>query len=431
MNNIVSIATLREQMGQLSALHTAGALGDEQYHEARATLEKRIVDAVLNGPADHAPTLPPQSQAAPSTGPSKPLLIGMALAVCGIAAFGYFMLGSPQALTAQGANAPGAAAPAPAAPNADADAAAKATAGPGHPITSAQIESMIDKLAARLKANPDDVDGWAMLGRSYAMLGKHELAAPALKRASAARPDDAALMADYADALAFISSGNLEGEPARLIAQALKLDGKNLKALSLSGTIAFNRKDYAGALRHWETLAELAPNSEFLKQIQGGIDEARTLLKGGGSAASASPAASGAAAKVASTATADKATAATPAAAGPAAISGTITLAKALAGKANPTDTLFVFARAAEGPRMPLAILRKQVKDLPLTFTLDDSMAMTPAMKLSSVQRVVVGARISKRGDATAQAGDLQGLSAPMAPNASGLKLEIAEVVGP
>jgi cytochrome c-type biogenesis protein CcmH len=284
---------------------------------------------------------------------------------------------------------------------------------------------MIDKLAARLKANPDDVDGWAMLGRSYAMVGKHELAAPALKRASAARPDDAALMADYADALAFTSSGKLEGEPARLIAQALKLDGKNLKALSLSGTIAFNRKDYAGALRHWETLAQLAPNSDFLKQIQGGIDEARGLLKGGGSAATGSPAASGAAA------TAGATTAATPAAAGPAAISGTITLAKALAGKAEPTDTLFVFARAAEGPRMPLAILRKQVKDLPLTFTLDDSMAMTPAMKLSSVQRVVVGARISKRGDATAQAGDLQGLSAPMAPNASGLKLEIAEVVGP
>jgi cytochrome c-type biogenesis protein CcmH len=422
MNNLVSIATLREQMGQLAALHSAGALGTEQYNEARATLEKRIVDAVLNGPADASTSAPaPAPSRAAGPGPSKPLLIGMALAVGGIAAFGYFMMGSPQTVTSSGAAAPSTMA---AAAGPEADAAAKATAGPGHPITSAQIESMIDKLAARLKANPDDVDGWAMLGRSYAMVGKHDLAAPALKRASAARPDDAALMADYADALAFTSSGNLEGEPARLIAQALKLDGKNLKALSLSGTIAFNRKDYAGALRHWETLAQLAPNSDFLKQIQGGIDEARSLLKGGGSAATASPAASGAAAS-------GTAAAAKPAATGPAAISGTITLAKALAGKADPTDTLFVFARAAEGPRMPLAILRRQVKDLPLTFTLDDSMAMTPAMKLSSAQRVVVGARISKRGDATAQAGDLQGLSAPMAPNASGLKLEIAEVVAP
>lgn len=113
------------------------------------------------------------------------------------------------------------------------------------------------------------------------------------------------------------------------------------------------------------------------------------------------------------------------------AVSGVVSLAPALAAKADPQDTVFVFARAAEGPRMPLAILRKQVKDLPLTFTLDDSMAMTPAAKLSSAQRVIVGARISKRGDATAQPGDLQGLSAPVAPGASGLKIEIAQVVQP
>jgi cytochrome c-type biogenesis protein CcmH len=90
---------------------------------------------------------------------------------------------------------------------------------------------------------------------------------------------------------------------------------------------------------------------------------------------------------------------------------------------------VFIFARATEGPRMPLAILRKQVKDLPLSFTLDDSMAMTPAAKLSSAQRVVVGARVSARGDATPQPGDLQGFSAPVAPGASGLKIQISDVV--
>ncbi|MDP1692871.1 MAG: c-type cytochrome biogenesis protein CcmI, partial [Burkholderiaceae bacterium] len=124
--------------------------------------------------------------------------------------------------------------------------------------------------------------------------------------------------------------------------------------------------------------------------------------------------------------------AATPtlaAAAGGASVSGTVTLAPALAAKANPEDTLFVFARAVEGPRMPLAILRKQVKDLPLSFTLDDSLAMTPAARLSSAPRVVVGARISPRGDATAQPGDLQGFSAPVAPGATGLKIQISELV--
>jgi cytochrome c-type biogenesis protein CcmH len=121
--------------------------------------------------------------------------------------------------------------------------------------------------------------------------------------------------------------------------------------------------------------------------------------------------------------------AATPPALPGTSVSGTVTLAPALAAKARPDDTLFVFARAAEGPRMPLAILRKQVKDLPFSFTLDDSMAMSTTARLSSTPRVVVGARISARGDATPQPGDLQGYSAPVAPGAAGLKIQIAEVI--
>ncbi|MEY8879462.1 MAG: c-type cytochrome biogenesis protein CcmI, partial [Leptothrix sp. (in: b-proteobacteria)] len=120
---------------------------------------------------------------------------------------------------------------------------------------------------------------------------------------------------------------------------------------------------------------------------------------------------------------------ASPAAAGGAQVSGTVTLSKAFAGKSDPNDTVFVFARAAEGPRMPLAILRKQVKDLPITFTLDDSMAMAPQMKLSSFPKVVVGARISKSGNAMPQSGDLQGVSEPVAAGAKGLKIEIGQAV--
>lgn len=393
-----SLDTLREQVVKLDALHAAGVLGDEPHREARAALERRIVDAVVNA----APAMQPAAPAAAASParPSGKLVAGLVLAVTAVAGVGYALMGR----TPANGTAPVAAesAAAPAAP----------ASGAGHPITSAQIESMIEKLAARLKEKPDDVDGWAMLGRSYAMVGKHDLALPALKRAVEGRPNDAALIADVADATAVVAGGKLEGEPAALIERALKADPDNPKALSLAGTIAFGKKDYAGALRHWEHLAQVAPSSEYVKQIQGGIDEARSLLKPGSAASGA--------------------TAAAPAAAaGKSAISGTITLSKALAGKAKPDDTLFVFARAAEGPRMPLAILRKQVKDLPLTFTLDDSMAMAPTMTLSTASRVVVGARISQRGDATAQAGDLQVISAPMAPGATGLKLEISEVVGP
>lgn len=393
-SDAASLDALRDQVVKLDALHAAGVLGDEAHREARQALERRIVDAVV----DTAAAAPAASTARAGRRPSAKLAAGLAVVVALVAGISYTLGSKPAA---------GGAArvvEAPAAP------AARAS-GAGHPITSAQIESMIDKLAARLKEKPDNIDGWAMLGRSYAMLGKHDLALPALKRALEGRPNDAALIADVADAMAVVGGGNLEGEPAALVERALKADADNPKALSLAGTIAFGRKDYAGALRHWEHLAQIAPTSEFVKQVQGGIDEARSLLNPG-SAASGAPAAS-------------------PAIAGRSAISGTVTLAKALADKAKPDDTLFVFARAAEGPRMPLAILRKQVKDLPLTFTLDDSLAMAPTMTLSTATRVVVGARISLRGDATAQAGDLQVISAPMAPGASGLKLEISEVVGP
>ena len=100
----------------------------------------------------------------------------------------------------------------------------------------------------------------------------------------------------------------------------------------------------------------------------------------------------------------------------------------ALAAKAAPGDTVFIFARAAEGPRMPLAILKRQVGDLPMSFTLDDSMAMTPQFKLSSFPSIVVGARVSKSGNATPQSGDLEGLSAPLNSAGAGLELVIDSV---
>jgi cytochrome c-type biogenesis protein CcmH len=374
-----TVASLRQQLEQLTALKQSGALGDAQYDEARQALERRIVDAVVHAPA-------PAASAPPAA--SKGLLLGLAGFVCAVAVAGYAWLGTPQALSSELAAAP-AAAPA-----------------NNHSVTAEQIEAMVGKLEARLKDNPQDADGWAMLGRSHAVLGRHAQAVPAFKRAVALRGDDAILLSDYADALAVVNGRSLDGEPSRLVERALEIDPTNLKALSLAGVHAFNHRDYKLALQHWEKLVQLAPNNEMVQQVQRGIDEARKLAGAAPVAPKAAP----------------------PPLAG-ASISGTVTLAPALAAKARPGDTLFVFARAAEGPRMPLAIVRKQVKDLPLNFTLDDSMAMTPTAKLSSSARVVVGARISARGEATPQPGDLQGFSAPVAPGAAGLKIEIADVV--
>jgi cytochrome c-type biogenesis protein CcmH len=190
----------------------------------------------------------------------------------------------------------------------------------------------------------------------------------------------------------------------------------------LAGTHAFNTKDYANAVKVWEKMVEISPpGNAFTQQVEPAIAEARKLA---GMPAAAKPLDSilpgKAATKAGSIAAPNGAT-----------VSGTVTLSVALAKQAQPEDTVFVFARAPEGSRMPLAILRKQVKDLPLTFKLDDSMAMSPANALSTASKIIVSARVSKSGNAMPQPGDLTGQTAPVDVGATGLKIEIKETVKP
>lgn len=280
------------------------------------------------------------------------------------------------------------------------------TAAPSGEITPEQIAAMVGKLEQKLKAQPDDAEGWAMLGRTYSVLGRYPEALAAYRKAAALKPDDAQALVDLADGLAMANNRTLEGEPERLIARALQRDPKNIKALALAGTVAFNRDDFAAAAGLWQRAIDNAePGSEFVRQMSGAVTEARQRA-----GAPPAPAAAAAASAV---------------------VAGRVTLAPALAAQVKPGDTLFVFARAAggEGPKMPLAILRRTVADLPLDFSLDDSLAMSPAARLSSARQVIVGARISKGGSPIAQPGDLQVLSAPVPLGTTGLRLEIAEPV--
>lgn len=260
-----------------------------------------------------------------------------------------------------------------------------------------QIEEMVERLASKMKSRPEDVEGWKMLGRSYSVLGRFRDAVDAYAQAAKRSPRDAQLLADFADALAMAQGQKLAGEPEKLVLRALEIEPDNLKALALAGTAAFERKDYAGAAGLWQRmLARVPPDSEDARNIQSNINEARSL-SGEAVAKSAS-------------------------------LRGSVSLAPALAAKASPEDTVFIFARAEKGPPMPLAVLRKRVRDLPAQFALDDSMAMAPSLRLSSQPRVVVGARISKSGSATPQAGDLQGLSGPVANDATGVAVTINSV---
>ncbi len=406
---------LRRQLQQLKELHDSGTLTADAYATARSALEARIVEQVMQSPAptgSAAPSPPAAAATAAATAVARPplprgLLLSVAASVLVLAVGGYLWKGSPQLATATGVQA-----------------AAAAAASSPHAVGDEQILAMIDKLALRLKDKPDDGEGWGMLARSYVVMGRHADAMPAYRKALALRSEDANLLSDAADALAVANGRDLAGEPLAMVQKALKIDPANLKALSLAGTAAFNTKDYAGAARHWERLLSAAPpDSPYLQQVRESIDEARSL-------AGMPPAAAAPAGQLPVQAQAQT-TAPAAAAAPSASVSGTVSLAASLRAKADPEDTVFVFARAAEGPRMPLAIVRKQVKDLPFDFVLDDSTAMSPATRLSTQSRVIVAARITKSGNAAPQPGDLAGQGQPLALGARGLKIEISQVVGP
>ena len=389
------ITALRGKLQQLEAQHKGGAIGKKEYERARAAVERELLDRVLA-----APVAPTTMTAAQAPRPSGRLVATLTAVVLGVAVGGYWWTGAPSLVSGV-----------PVATGTDAKSP--------HDTSSEQMTALTERLAERMKSTPDDADGWSMLGRSYAALGRNDEALSAYDRLLKLRPDDPSVLADYADALA-VKNNQLAGEPMKYVERALKLDPNHIKALMLAGTDAFNRADYAKAVQHWERAAEAGPPDNPLVQMaRSGVAEART--RGNLPAATASGKAP------AATATAQQpAGPAAAAAVVSGAITGTVTLAPALKGRVGPDDAIFVFARAATGSRMPVAFMRAQVKDLPLNFTLDDSMAMSPAARLSTAGQVVVGARVSKSGQAMPQAGDLEGLSEPTAAGSVGVNVVIA-----
>jgi cytochrome c-type biogenesis protein CcmH len=290
----------------------------------------------------------------------------------------------------------------------------------GH-VSQEQIAALVDKLAARMKEHPEDPKGWQLLGRTYAALGRFDESVAAYREAAARGTPDAALYADWADALA-MRNQSLGGEPSTLIAQALALDPDYPKALALEATAALDRKDYAQAIASWQKLKTQFPQeSEEAKSLDAMIVEARAA-QGGAPAGSMAPAPSATASAAPPGGTAAQA-------AEDSAISGRVSLDPKLRDRVASADVLFIYARAANGPRMPLAIVRATAADLPREFRLDDSMAMTPAAKLSAARAVIVEARVSKSGGATPAPGDLRGASAPVAPGTHGLLIVINVVV--
>ena len=304
---------------------------------------------------------------------------------------------------------------------------AAATANAGQPAephaadTGNDMTLAINALAQRLRTAPDDADGWYMLARSYETLGRYTDAVAAYQQVLRLVPGQPAVLADLADALLSASQGNPDEASIAAVAQALAAQPDQPKALALAGMMALRRGDAAEALAHWERLqALLPPDSEAARQIQSNIAQARNMA--------ATPAPPAAAPSAAST---PPATGAAPAAAASTArISGRASIADALRGRVQPSDTVFILARPEEGSRMPLAILRMQVSDLPRDFVLDDSSAMSPDATLSRASKVRVEIRVSKSGTAAARPGDLGGALPGIGIHADGLEL-VADTVVP
>ncbi len=371
-----NLRILREQMVQLDAELAAGIVDQQQYLRERGEIAGRVLES------DHA-NVPAPSPLRPHRGA---WLVGIGVPVVAISM--YVALGNPGALSSAQASVP--------------DTGAQPMEG----VTPEQVEAMVARLARRLEdlpaSAPQDAAAWEMLARSYAALQRFSEADRAYARAIALAPGNAQLLADRADVLAMLQNRSAEGEPARLIARALELDPANLKALALAGSAAFEKGEFAAAADYWTRALRMAPvGSEFALGLTRSLEEAR-----------------------AATSTVPRETT-TPI---PAGVSGVVRLGAALQGKVAPDDAVFIVARATHGPRMPLAVLRRKVSELPITFTLDDSAAMSPELRLSRFRHVVVAARVSRSGNAMAQSGDLVGETGPVQTGAAPVALTIDTV---
>ncbi|HET9668072.1 MAG TPA: c-type cytochrome biogenesis protein CcmI [Casimicrobiaceae bacterium] len=379
----------RDQKRQLDEELAAGAIThaerDAQVDELATRLSHELDERVATTPA------PP----ARSSYVAALILVGI-IPVAALALYATF--GSPAALRAEAGTA--------------ATAESK--------MSAEEIDELVGKLAARMKERPEDPKGWELLARTYAALGRFDESVAAYKEAAARGAPDASLYADWADAVA-MRNQSLGGEASQLIAQALALDPNHPKALALAATAALQRKDYAGAIADWRKLkAQLPPQSDEAKSIDAMIAEADAAQRGEGKpSGEATPAASASvSAKAANGSPAENS-----------AITGRVSLDPKLRDRVEAGETLFIYARPASGSRMPLAVLRLPASDLPHDFRLDDSLAMTPAAKLSTASEVIVEARISKTGSATPASGDLRGTSGPLAPGAHDVLIVINDVV--
>ena len=356
----MNAAIYREELDKLELERTAGSINTADYEIAHAEMRQRLFQDT-NEEDDRS-----------VMGSSKMTVISLCVFITVLSAGFYFSLG---------------------------DATRIAEKSTQQPMTQDGVEKMITEFAAKMEQDPTNLQGWAMLARSYRILGRNEEAAKAYERSGNFIDSDPQLLADYADVLASNANGSFAGKPLKLINQALKLDPNNLLALWLSGTASYTAGNYKAAVQTWEKLAQqLPPGTEDVRSIEASIAEARAK---GGLTSQASVGTKG--------------------------ISGKIEIAADLRSKVKSGDIVMVIARKP-GERMPVAVLKIPVSEFPMSFSLTDALAMNPSSPLSQLSEASIEVRISKTGMAKPEAGDLISTPQTVKVGANNIRLVIDQV---
>ncbi|APR03130.1 c-type cytochrome biogenesis protein CcmI [Thauera chlorobenzoica] len=365
----MALTVLREQLAELDAELAAGHIDPASHAQSREELERRALE---EGEAAA------EAAGAADSRPRRGWALGLALGVPALVVAGYLALGELEALDPQN------------------------VAGQ-QGFTQAQVAEMVGALEARLAQEPDSVEGWRMLSRTYLVLQDYAKAEAAYARLDGLVPNDPDVLSDWADVVA-IQRGTVAGEAEALAHKALEAAPTHPKALALAGTAAYQRADYAAAAGYWERiLAQIPAGEEVARGVRASVDEARAKAGLAPLAADAGGAAPGATL----------------------ALSGRLEVDGALGAQVAPEDAVFVFVRGDDGGP-PLAALRFKGSELPVDFRFDGAPMMGAEFPVPA--RVVVAARVAKGGDATPRSGDLEGASAPVAADARDVKVVIDRV---
>lgn len=365
-NREQNISIAKERMSELKKELEAGTLTQETYEETLEELEKGLLIDVAD--VDGTATI--------ATAPAAKMTIIALVVLVPLLSFGlYELLGSPQYLDVAG---PG-----------NHASMSSTTSVPSSAKELPSMEEMIVGLKQKIAENPDDPNAWYLLGRLYAATEQFPLSVEAYEKLVVVSDRQATALVVLADSLAMTQGGKLAGRPISLVKEALEKEPAHTTALWMAGQAAADQKQYLEAIDYWQRAAQgLQEDKEMLAELHTMIDEATVLAKGAGM-------------EVAEVSLPEASSAGDS-------MSIEVTIDPSLLELIGETDVLFIFARAVSGPPMPLAAIKRQARELPVSVVLDDSSLLRPGTSLSQFQQLKLGARVSRSGQPVAQSGDLQ-----------------------